>query len=108
MEPVSCIPNLCFCPIAQQWLNLQAQIRVLLFNCAAIIDHSLIASVAVLLQLECQYCIFDAKEVCIEIIFERLHYNCNRCQARRLQAKASKVKVPLFTVAYLMYARFEH
>ena len=46
MEPVSCIPNLCSCPIAQQRLNLQAQIR------AVIIDHSLIASVAVLLQLE--------------------------------------------------------
>ena len=46
MEPVSCIPNLCSCPIVQQRLNLQAQIR------AVIIDHSLIASVAVLLQLE--------------------------------------------------------
>ena len=32
-------------------------------------------------------------------------YNCNRCYARRLRVKASKVKVPLFPVAYLMYPR---
>ena len=31
--------------------------------------------------------------------------NSNRCQARRLQAKASKVEVPLSPVAYLIYAR---